>query len=112
MSNTFYFLEHGGGSVRVVLNMRGSVRVLLNKGGGRGLRLRRGGGKGGGVCVGGGGGGGGMSDDGSQIVQKERSDSRSMVLCHTLDVSREDCLCRVFYCVVVVFINVSGHVLD
>ena len=56
--------------------------------------------------------GGGELDAGSQIVQKERSDSRSMVLCHRLDVSREDCLCRVFYSVVNVFINVSGHVLD
>ena len=51
-------------------------------------------------------------DADSQIVYIERSDSRSMVLCHTLHVSWEDCLCRVFYCVVVVFINVSGHVLD
>ena len=47
-----------------------------------------------------------------KIVQKGRSNSRGIVVCQILHVSWEDCLCRVFYSVVNVFINVSGHVLD
>ena len=55
---------------------------------------------------------GGELDADSQIVENVRNDSRGTVLGKTLHVSREDCLCRVFYSVVNVFINVSGHVLD